>query len=150
MSKWIPIRAALVAATCVTSALTATPLEQTEDMPVPFLFAAFVSGIVCILCVVGFQRTNPSSAKNWRYPAWSINPFLMREPLQFCHFGGYFMIASGLGIVISRLFSGPALSVSDCVPVAAGLGILCGVRACTIVYHDKMVSGDSTAPGSPR
>ena len=150
MSKWTTIRLALIAATLVASAFPATPPEQTEDIPVLFLIAVFVFGIVALLGVVGFQRFNPLSAKTWRYPDWSINPFLLREPLQFFHFGGYFMLASGLGTVISRMVFGPALSVSDCLPLAFGLGILCGVRVCTIAYHDKMVSDVPAARGTRR
>lgn len=138
--KWTIIRATFFAAAFLSSALISRTPAPTDDTPMPFLIAAFVFGIVGLLFVVGMQRINPLSAKLWRYPKWSINPFQMREPLQFFHFGGYFMLASGAGTVLHEIFFGPAFQTSDCLPIVFGLGILCGVRACIVVYQNKMVA----------
>lgn len=140
--KWTIIRVIFIAAAFLSSAFITQAPAQTEDTPTPFLIVAFVFGIVGLLFVVGMQRINPLSAKLWRFPKWSINPFQMREPLQFFHFAGYFMLASGAGTALHHFFSGPALQNSDCLPLVFGLGILGGVRACTVVYQDKMVADE--------
>jgi hypothetical protein len=140
--KWIYIRVTFIAAAFLSSALIIQVPTQAEDTSIPFLIAAFIFGIVGLLFVVGMQRINPLSAKLWRYPNWSINPFQLREPLQFFHFGGYFMLASGAGTTLHQFFFGRALYTSDCLPIVFGLGILCGVRACTVVYQSRMVAND--------
>ena len=140
--NWTVIRIIFIAAAFLSSTFITQAQPQTEDAPIAILIAAFLFGIVGLLFVVGMQRINPLSAKLWRYPKWSINPFQMREPLQFFHFGGYFMLASGAGIALNRIFWGPALHASDCLPLVFGFGILCGVRACTIIYQNKMVTND--------
>jgi hypothetical protein len=140
--NWTIIRVTCVAATLLSSAFITQVPAQAEDTPAWFLIAAFIFGIVGLLFVVGIQRVNPFSAELWRYPKWSINPFQIREPLQFFHFGGNFMIASGAGTALHQIFSGPALHISDCVPLVFGLGILCGVRVCTVVHQNKMVANE--------
>jgi hypothetical protein len=140
--KWTYIRATLIVATFLSSAFITQAPAQSEDSPLPFLVAAFLIGIVGLLFVVGAQRINPLSAKLWRYPNWSINPFQMREPLHFFHFAGYFMLASGAGAALHQIFVGSTLHASDCLSLIFGLGILCGVRVCTVVYKNKMVAND--------
>lgn len=140
--NWTIIRVTLISVAFLSPAFITKSPQQTEDMPAPFLIATFVFGIVGLLFVVGMQRINPWSAKLWRYPKWSINPFQIREPLQFFHFGGYFMLASGAGTLLHQILFGPALRISECLPLVFGVGILCGVRACTVVYQNKMVAND--------
>jgi hypothetical protein len=139
MSKWIIIRTILIIAAFVLSAVSGEGSKPTEDVPLLFLPIAFIFGVIALLFVVGVQRINPWSAKLWRYPDWSINPFQMREPIQFFHFGGYFMVASGAGGLIHQAFTGQ-LFFREGVLLTFGTGILAGVRACTVAYQEKMVS----------
>lgn len=140
--KWTYIRVTLIVATFLSSAFIIQEPAQSEDSPIPFLIGAFLFGIVGLLFVIGVQRINPLSAKLWRYPKWSINPFQMREPLQFFHFAGYFMLASGVGTALHQIFVGSTLHAGDCLSLIFGLGTLCGVRVCTVVYKNKMVAAD--------
>ena len=53
--------------------------------------AVFVFGIVGMLFVIGIQAFNPRSDAKWSYPRCALNTFKIGQPLQFFHFGGYFI-----------------------------------------------------------
>jgi hypothetical protein len=99
----------------------------------------FASGAIAIIFVVGLQAINPRSAIVWIKPDWRANPFLIRQPLQFFHLCGYFMVATGVAagvITLLRHLSGwePLL------PIAFGAGILLGTKCCLILYRRKFGS----------
>lgn len=138
MARWTIIRGGLVLLAFLVAALgsqAAMPMPG-DDTPAWSLLVVF--GIVGLLFIIGMQRMNPWSASIWRYPAWSINPFLPSEPLQFFHFGGHFMLASAAGAVLRHAVLRQDLRVIDAMPVAFGLGIVCGVRVCTLAFRSKM------------
>jgi hypothetical protein len=114
-----------------------------HDWPLPrvsvwTLSAVLVFGAVGMLFVVGVQVKNPRSAEVWRYPQWSINPFLLTEPLQFFHLGSFAMIAMGLGMAVRDMAQGAPLGLQHMLLPTFGLSTLIGVFACTRVYHNKM------------
>lgn len=102
------------------------------------LFVVFGFGIIGMLFVVGVQRLNPRPAPTWRYPNWSVNPFSLREPLQFFHLGGFFLLAGGAGGALGQLLRGHPLGVANLFLPAFGAGILSGVYVCILVYCRKM------------
>ena len=108
-------------------------------VPLPyFAAAAFAFGVVGMLFIIGIQAFNPRSDAIWSHPRWELNPFTMRQPLQFFHFGGYFFLAAGVGALLRSVFvSGTPLAE----PVAFtfwGAGILAGVWTCTWAFRRKM------------
>jgi hypothetical protein len=145
MNTWFMVRAGLVGAAFVLAALSTQALAPVGGASVPMLLAVFAFGIVGMLFIVGVQRLNPRSARVWRYPNWSINPFVLREPLQFFHLGGFFFLAGGAGSALGQLFRGQALGLASLFLPAFGAGILIGVYACTFVYRAKMESHDHSA-----
>jgi hypothetical protein len=100
----------------------------------------FGFGIVGLLFVVGIQVLNPRSAPKWRYPSWSINPFLMAEPLQPFHLIGYGMLAQGVGTIINGAVRG-SLSADGVLFATFGAGVIAGVHVCALVYRHKMTHG---------
>jgi hypothetical protein len=137
MRKWLVVRSALIVFAFLYCALVSqemTPDNVTSEL----LFTIFCFGIIGLLFVVGIQRLNPRSAPIWRYPSWSINPFLAREPLQFFHLGGFYFLASGAGIILRKLFLNQDLDISLLFFPAFGAGTLCGIYVCTYVYKSKM------------
>ena len=68
--------------------------------------------------------------------AW---PFRPGQPLQFFHFGGYFMLAAGVGALLRSLFVS-AMPLAEPVLITFwGAGMLVGVWCCTRVFKKKMV-----------
>jgi hypothetical protein len=66
--------------------------------------AVFVFGVVGMLLVIGIQAFNSRSDPEWSYPAWALNPYKLGQPMQFFHFGGYFILAAGVGALLRSLF----------------------------------------------
>jgi hypothetical protein len=139
MNRWFALRIALVVTAFVQALLSGrTPIPD-ENISFPWLLGLLLFGIFGMLFVVGIQRINPRTAKRWRYPSWSANPFQLREPLQFFHMGGSFFLASGVGVFLSQVLAGKPITASSLMFLAIGAGVLCGVRACTWVYRGKML-----------
>jgi hypothetical protein len=140
MNGWPYVRVGLTAASFLGGAFAAEPQHIDFGYGLPEIAAAvFMFGIVGMLFVVGIQAFNPRSDAEWAYPNWALNPFRLGQPLQFFHFGGYFMLAAGVGALLRSLFV-------DAMPVAepvlftfCGAGVLVGVWCCTRVFKKKMV-----------
>ena len=98
-----------------------------------------------MLFIIGIQAFNARSAAVWAYPHWTRNPFTMREPLQFFHFGGYFMLAGGVGGLVHYAYDRSAHVTQPVVLAAWGFGMLMGVRVCTLVFRRKMARALTTA-----
>ena len=139
MKTWAIVRGALLAAAFLQGALGNQVLAPAEGVSVPLLFLVFGFGIIGMLFVVGVQRLNPRSAQSWRYPNWSVNPFSLREPLQFFHLGGFFFLACGGGGTLGQLLRGEQLGLANLFLPAFGAGLLGGVYVCTLVFRSKMV-----------
>lgn len=138
MNTWFIIRLVLVAFAFLGGVFSTQPTPQPDGVSAGILLGIFAFGILGMLFVVGIQRVNPRTASTWRYPSWAINPFLLREPLQFFHLGGFFMLAAGAGNLLRILFVEQASWFSALTLLAFGAGILGGVYACTVVYRGKM------------
>lgn len=140
MKTWAIVRTALVIFAFLQVALRSQVPAPPEGVSLSGLAGIFCVGAFGILFVVGIQRINPLSAPTWRYPRWSVNPFLLREPLQFFHLAGFFFLAAGAGTLLRQFILGPQVELSVFFVPVFGSGILCGVYACTIVYRGKMSS----------
>ncbi len=139
MNNWLIVRLAIVALSLLDGVVSDHLVQPFEGAPAFLLLIVFGFGVVGMLIVVGIQRINPSSSSIWRYPSWSINPFLLREPLQFFHLGGFFFIALGTGSVLRSLYSEQSLNIALLFLPVLGVGILVGVYTCTLVFHSKMM-----------
>ena len=126
MNIWIIVRLALVALFFLQGALSSQAIAPPEGASASLLLAAFAFGIVSMLFVIGIQRVNPWSAPTWRYPSWSINPFMLREPLQFFHFASFTFIAVGIGTALRSVVLGESLGLSVLFAPVIGAGTLGG------------------------
>jgi hypothetical protein len=103
---------------------------------IALLFIFFIFGALTMVIIVGLQAINPRSANLWTKPNWRVNPFSLRQPLQFFHLCGFFFIVSGMaaaGISWVKHLSG----LEPLLPIALGVGILLGVKACMVLFHRK-------------
>ena len=138
MSAWSYVRGAVVAASFLGGLFGTGPAI---DFGFPLLYiaaAAFAYGVIGMLFVIGIQAFNSRSDAVWLYPRWALSPFSMRQPLQFFHFGGYFMLAAGVGALLRSAFSNRTALAEPIALTFWGAGILVGVWCCTRAFSRKM------------
>ena len=106
------------------------------------LLSLFGFGIVSMLFVIGIQALNPRSAIVWSKPDWRVNPFLLKQPLQFFHMMGFCLIVSGVAAFAVMLLSRQS-GLEPFIPIAVGGGILLGVRCCVLLFRWKFPSPET-------
>lgn len=133
--NWLYVRLILLAAGVLPQFFASSSGAQ-EAPPVmwQFVLVAFLFGIIGLQFLIGLQAFNPMSAKVWLRPAWKHNPFNLKQPLQFFHFCGWFMLASSFPTAIEGSKESMLLAAT---PAAFGLGILIGVRLSVLIYRRK-------------
>jgi len=138
MSIWTSIRLALVLLAAAMAFFVPLGPEATPPIAWPHLIWMYLACPVLLLFVVGMQVRNPRSASVWRHPSWALNPFSLREPLQFFHFAGFVFIANGIGAIARLAFARAPLQVDAMLSLVMGLGVLTGVALCVVVFRSKM------------
>jgi hypothetical protein len=138
MEPWIGVRLAFVAAALVWGCLDGLLISSLGQVALDSVIIGFLGAVVVVPVVVGGQALNSRSTPVWRYPLWSVNPFLLGEPLQFFHLAAYFFIAAGAGAVCRSLVVGEGLRLAHFLLPLIGAGVLLGVAACTVLYRRKM------------
>ena len=136
--NWLYVRLAIIAIGVV-SQFFASSNENQEAPEVIWTFVpvGFIFGVVGLQFIIGLQAFNPMSAKNWLRPSWQHNPFNFKQPLQFFHFGGWFMLASSLPY-LPEVIEGNQESMFLAATLASfGLGMLLGVRLSVLIYRRK-------------
>jgi hypothetical protein len=106
------------------------------------LSAFFILPIFGLLFVVGLQAVNSRSAPVWDIPSWQANPFQLSQPLLFFHFGGYFALSVGIGMILKTLIKGWAIQPGTFMWVVFGIGLLAGVQLCVMVFRRKIKTGE--------
>lgn len=141
MTPWVYLRVALILAAAVSACLS--PLGPRATSPIgwgtlTFVFAFFSLGLVPILAL---QRFNRWSAPTWHRPSWKLNPFSIREPLQFFHLCSWVFLTQG-AITLGRLLSSSASFYAEAlVPLTMGASTFLGIRLSMLVFKSKMASG---------
>src|SRR5262245_51276970 len=136
MTRWFYIRAALVVASFIAGVVgVERDVVETGGLLAQIALGAFAFGVVGILFIIGIQAFNPRSAAHWRYPSWVCNPFTLREPLQFFHFGGYFFLAAGIGGLLRFALDRSTPIFEPIVFACWGGGIVLGVRLCVALFR---------------
>jgi hypothetical protein len=144
LSRWFWVRIAVIAGgglqgvSFVSREIKDSSNVSWTDCLLMSLFAVFGT-----LVIIGIQAINPRSAPIWRKPSWKINPFLVREPLQFFHCAAYFSLVTGI-VACATSFC----REMDVFPFAAaligiGAGMWLGVRLSLFVFRRKMGKGES-------
>jgi hypothetical protein len=60
-------------------------------------------------------------------PTWNDNPFTLKRPLSFFHFGSFFFLTVGLSILIGSGIQLQTLSLLGLSSISFGFGILIGI-----------------------
>jgi hypothetical protein len=108
---------------------------------VKLLLVFFGFGVIAIVCVVGLQAINRHSAAVWTKPDWYVNPFSLKQPLQFFHLAGFFFVVAGLAAAVVTMLR-HLTGLEPLIPIALGTGILLGVRCCIALYRRKFALRD--------
>lgn len=140
MNAWPYVRGGVVTASFLGGVLGTDRRVVDFGMSLPTIaLATFTFGVVGMLFVVGIQAFNPRSDAVWAYPKWTLNPFQLRQPLQFFHLGGYVFLLAGVGALSRWLFIRETPLAEPIAFASWGAGILAAVWCCTRVFHKKMM-----------
>src|SRR5258708_2617779 len=99
---------------------------------VTLLLVFFGFGVIAMVFIVGLQAINPHSATVWTKPDWHVNPFSLKQQLQFFHLAAFFFIVTGLAAAVVALLRHLA-GLEPLLPIALGAGILLVVRCCLVL-----------------
>jgi len=61
-------------------------------------------------------------------PTWNDNPLTLKRPLNIFHFGAFFLLTTGLSIVIGTLIKYQQLNQFGLAAISFGIGILLGIQ----------------------
>jgi hypothetical protein len=92
----------------------------------PFFVEMWAMVSVGILIVVGFQKINPKMDTPWEAPSWTRCPFVLKQPLQFFHFGAWYLMSAEIGSLIFGLSKTPTNWFWE-LPLSSGAGMWTGV-----------------------
>ena len=140
--KWLYARIGLVTVGGL-SGISITSPEVVAKSNVDWS-ACVVLFLVCpfmLLFVVGIQAVNPLSAAVWRKPSWYINPFLVKEPLQFFHLAAFHFMVGGLVGIATLPFRSASAAPLAISLLSIGAGVWLGVGLCMLVFSKKMEKG---------
>lgn len=141
MNKWMLVRLGL-AGWAVAQGLTlpnAPFQEQWAVFATPsMVIGVFVFGLFATVVLAATNRSKSGNTVKWRYPSWSISPFIIDEPLQFFHMAGFFMLIAGISYTIALQLDHRPLGLAGALLVAFGLGILGGTYLSTRMFREKM------------
>ena len=137
-TKWYWVRVALVVCSFIIGPFYTTP-EAVSSSGVDWIASLFVLIIMPfgMLFVISIQALNPISAPEWRKPSWDINPFLLKEPLQFFHLAAFFFMACGIGACLSLIFRGMEAAPLAVLLFSCGLSVWFGVQISMKIYKKK-------------
>ncbi|MCG8550420.1 MAG: hypothetical protein MI799_08470 [Desulfobacterales bacterium] len=94
-----------------------------------------------LVFVIGIQYFNSLSEKIWEIPSWFVNPFNLKQPLQFFHFLTFILIAFGLSSSLSLFWNGFNHVPEAIMPLALGCGLLAGLHICIYIFNKKITDG---------
>ena len=141
---WRYVRLGLIAlafiATFQSRAEEPYPYDALQAMSSTDLLAMLATPLVffplSLLLLLGLQTLNPTTVRVWTRPTHSTNPFNLRDPLHFFHFGAYVMGSCGLGY----LAAGQRFWISGVMCLSCFAGALVGVQIFPLVFKKKYVA----------
>ena len=136
--NWLFVRLTIIALTVVLALFSpAYEFQETPDIAWVSVLVVFIFAVVGIQFVIGIQVFNSVLPKKWIRPGWRSNPFDLKQPLQFFHFAGWFMLASSLSYLPAGFGGTHESVVMVAMPASCGFGILTGIKLSFLVYRQK-------------
>lgn len=136
--NWLYIRLVLISASVLLS-IAGGPLHAHAQPPITLSMLAipFIFGIIFLQFVSVIRFFDKSSEKYWTRPSWHQNPFNFSQPLQFFHFGGWWMLMTSIPTAVLTLSQVNQYILDSLMPVFFGLGIIIGTQLSTLVFKSK-------------
>lgn len=141
MSNWTYVRLTLVLFSGIASFFVPLGPQATPSIDWGSLLVIFIFCPIGLVLILAIQVVNPRSAKAWRRPSWSINPFNFREPLQFFHAVAYVCLAQGLVTLVRVAALSIPFYVEALVPLVMAVGIFIGLQAVMLLFRSKLEHG---------
>lgn len=136
--NWLFVRLIIIAIAVILALFfPVNAFQETPDMAWVSVLVVFIFAVVSVQFVIGIQAFNSMSAQKWIRPGWRNNPFNLKQPLQFFHFAGWFMLASSLSYLPEGFGGAHDSMVLVAMPASFGFGILMGVKSSVLVYRRK-------------
>lgn len=138
MNKWIYIKSGIII-TGVLITLWNGPIREHANPPInpTALIIAIIFGIVGLQFIILIQSLNKRSASTWLKPSWASNPFSMKQPIQFFHFGSWIFIITSTLSALQTWYEFPQYVLDSLMPLCFGIGIILGVHVSTMVFRHK-------------
>lgn len=137
MKNWTWVRVVLVLAGVFgAGTFLPGPTSPFAGGSLMLLVQLFLFGVIGMLFVVGIQAVNPRSDATWQRPAWNLNPFNLKQPLQLFHLAAFHFIAAGIAAVVLAQVR-RIVGLEPFVPLAIGGGCLTGVWLCVLIFRRK-------------
>ena len=96
--------------------------------------AGFNGGILTLPSGRAWRILRRYAGKVWHRASWISNPFNLRDPIQFFHFGAIITIAQGV-VILARVLLTSFPFYVEVVPLAMGLGVWVGVKVVVVLYR---------------
>jgi hypothetical protein len=134
---WVRLRVAAIFLVAIGACFT--PLESRFKPPLDWLtlLGIFIFIPIALVLVIGLQRLNPRSAKTWKHPSWSTNPFTLRDPIQFFYLAALLSITQGIVAVLRIFVVAVPLYPEAFVPLIMGIGTWFGVKMVVLLNPAK-------------
>lgn len=130
-----------------------SPVELRSVPPVGWgaLALILLLGTAGLVAVLTLQASRLRSPHQWQPPAWALNPFNAREPLQFFHLAGYVCLAQGVGALARFFLSSVPFHPELLVPFAMAGALFLGVCLTQLLFGGRIaVATEERLPAGPR
>jgi hypothetical protein len=136
--NWLYIRLVLIFSSVLLS-IAGGPLHAHAKPPITLSMLAipFIFGIVSLQFVSVIRYFDKSSEKCWTRPSWHRNPFNFSQPLQFFHFGGWWMLMTSLPTAVLTLFQVNQYTLDSLMPLFFGLGMIVGTHLSILFFKSN-------------
>lgn len=102
------------------------PIGAQSDMSFAMIIMPLIFGIITIPFITKINAA--IFGQVIERPTWNDNPLTLKRPLSFFHFGAFFLLTSGLSIIIGTLIKYQQLNQFGLTAISFGIGILSGIK----------------------
>ena len=101
------------------------PIGATGTKGFTTILMPLIFGCIVIPLIAKFNRAVCGS--EIVKPTWNDNPFVLKRPLSFFHFGSFFFLTAGISMLLGTGIKFQTLSFFGLTIISFGFGILIGI-----------------------
>jgi len=99
--------------------------------------AGLFLGPVSMISIMALQSVNPMSAERWYKPSWYLNPFRLRDPIQFFHFATWYATVFFIAAIMRNALLGRTVMVFAFMVSMTCIGAFIGLSLCQRIFRNK-------------